>query len=90
MNPLVFAMRRPITTLMMLVALASGAVVSLAEMGVDLPPPLNTPKVLAYVNYIGMRAKQMKGYSVARFESYFHAHKEETHEEPRKIVAASP
>ena len=90
MNPLVFAIRRPITTLLMLVALATGAVVSLAEMGVDLPPPLNTPKVRASVNFIGMRAKQMKGYIVGRFESYSHAHKEETHEEPRKVVATSP
>ena len=41
MNPIVFAMRRPIITLMLVVALAGGGVLGLSKMGVDILPPLN-------------------------------------------------
>jgi membrane fusion protein (multidrug efflux system) len=83
-------MRRLVITLLLLLALAAGAVLGMWKMGVDLPPPLNTPQVHAYLDYIGMRAKQIKGYITARYESYFHAHKEEAHQELRKIVGTSP
>ena len=37
-----------------------------------------------------MRAKQMKGYIVGQYESYFHKHEEEAHQEHHKIVVTSP
>ncbi len=89
MNPIVFVMRRPVTTLMLVVALISGGVLGLYKMRVDIPP-LNTPKIYAYLDYIGMGAKQMKGYIVGQFESYFHEHEEEPHQEQHKIVVTSP
>ena len=91
MNPIVFAMRRPVKTLMLVVALVSGGVLGCSKMGVDIFPPLNTPKIYVYLDYIGMSAKQMKGYIVGQFESYFHKHKEEeAHREHHKIVVTSP
>ena len=89
MNPIKFAMRRPVTTLMLVVALIGGGVFGLYKMRVDIPP-LNTPKIYAYLDYIGMRAEQMKGYIVGQFESYFHKHEEEAHQEQHKIVVTSP
>jgi membrane fusion protein, multidrug efflux system len=118
-NPIVFVMRRPVKTLMLVVALASGGVMGLSKMrGDDFPPPntsspqlktsspqLDTPRIYASLDSIGMRAqkivyasldsvgtraKQMKKYVVGQYESYFHKHNEEHKEEPRKVVVTSP
>ena len=89
MNPIVFVKRRPVTTLMLVVALISGGVFGLNKMRADIPPR-NTPKIYVYLDSIGTNAKQMKGYVVGRFESYFHKHEEEHHEEQRKVVVTSP
>jgi membrane fusion protein (multidrug efflux system) len=75
---------------MLLVVLAGGAVLGLTKLGVDLPPPLNTPKVRAYLAYIGTNAKQVKEFVVRHVESYFHRHEEESHQEERKIVLTNP
>ena len=90
MNPIVFAMRRPVTTLMLVVALISGGVLGLYKMRADSYPPPNTPKIYVYLDYIGTSAKQTKGYIVGQFESYFHKHEEQPHEEHHKIVVTSP
>ena len=90
MNPIVIAMRRLVITLMLVVALAGGGVVGLAKMGVDLPPPLNTPKVNAYADSIGARAGRIKDYVVGKYQAYFHKREGESHHEQQKIVATSP
>jgi membrane fusion protein (multidrug efflux system) len=90
MNPIAFVVRRPVTTVLLVLALVSGGVLVMAKMGVDLPPPLNSRKISAGLDDIGARAKRMKGYVVGRFGSYFHKHEKETHEEPRKVVVTSP
>jgi membrane fusion protein (multidrug efflux system) len=90
-NPIVFVMRGPVTTLMLVVALVSGGMLALNKMRGDIFRPLNTPKIHVYLDYIGMRAKQMKGYTVGQYESYFHKHKEEeAHHEHQNIVVTSP
>src|SRR5512135_1380233 len=89
-NPTVFAMRRPVTTLMLVVALVSGGVLALNTMRVGIFPPLNTPKIHGYLDYIGRSANQMKGYILGQLESYFHKHEEQPHEEHRKIVLTNP
>jgi membrane fusion protein, multidrug efflux system len=89
-NPIVFLMRRPIRTLMLVVALASGGVLGCSRMRADIFPPLDTPKIYAYLDYIGMRAKQMKGYIVHQYETYFHKQEEESHHEHQKVVVTSP
>jgi len=88
MNPIVFAMRRPVTTTMLVVALISGVVFGLYTMRVDIPA-LNTPKIYAYLEYIGTTAKQTGGSIVGKLKSYFHKEKEHE-EEHRKVVVTSP
>ena len=71
MNPIVFAMRHPITTLMLVVALISGGVLALNRMRVDIFPSLNTPKIYVFLDYVGMSPDQMEGFIVNQLELYF-------------------
>ncbi len=71
MNPTVYAMRRPVTTLMMVVALISGGALAYQRMRVDIFPSLNTPKIYVFLDYIGMSPDQMEGFIVNQLELYF-------------------
>jgi multidrug efflux pump subunit AcrB len=71
MNPVIFAMRHPITTLMMVVALISGGILALNRMRVDIFPSLNTPKIYVFLDYVGMSPAQMEGFIVNQLELYF-------------------
>src|SRR5262245_53888318 len=71
MNLSVFAMRRPITTLMLVVALVSGGLLAVTRMRVDIFPSLNTPKIYVYLDYVGMSPAQMEGFIVNQLELYF-------------------
>jgi multidrug efflux pump subunit AcrB len=71
MNPTVLAMKRPITTLMMVVALISGGVLAYNRMRVDIFPSLNVPKIYVFLDYIGMSPDQMEGFIVNELELYF-------------------
>ena len=85
MNPIKFAMRRPVTTLMLVVALIGGGVLGLYKMRVDIPA-LNTPMIYVRLDHMGVRARQVEG----RIEAYFHKHEEEHQLEQRKVVVTSP
>jgi multidrug efflux pump subunit AcrB len=71
MNPTIIALRRPITTMMLVVALISGGVLAYSRMRVDIFPSLNTPKVYVFLDYIGMSPDQMEGFIVNQLELYF-------------------
>src|SRR3954466_16379063 len=71
MNPIVFAMRHPITTRMLGVALISGGLLGLSRMRVDIFPSLHTPKIYVYLDYVGMSPAQMEGFIVNQLELYF-------------------
>jgi multidrug efflux pump subunit AcrB len=71
MNPTVIAMRRPVTTLMLVVALISGGVLAYSKMRVDIFPALNVPKIYVFLDYIGMSPDQMEGFIVNQLELYF-------------------
>ena len=71
MNPTVFAMRHPVTTMMMVVALISGGVLAYNRMRVDIFPSLNVPKIYVFLDYIGMSPDQMEGFIVNQLELYF-------------------
>ena len=71
MNPTVLAMRRPITTLMLVVALVSGGTLAYNRMRVDIFPSLNTPKIYVFLDYIGMGPDQVEGFIVNQLELYF-------------------
>ena len=71
MNPTVFAMRRPVTTLTLVVALISGGVLAYNKMRVDIFPSLNVPKIYVFLDYVGMSPDQMEGFIVNQLELYF-------------------
>ena len=71
MNPTSFAMRRPVTTMMLVVALISGGLLGLNRMRVDIFPSLNVPKIYVFLDYIGMSPDQMEGFIVNELELYF-------------------
>ena len=64
-------MRRPITTLMLVVALISGGVLAYNRMRVDIFPSLNIPKIYVFLDYVGMSPDQMEGFIVNQLELYF-------------------
>ena len=68
MNPTVFAMRRPVTTMMMVVALISGGALAYNRMRVDIFPSLNVPKIYVFLDYIGMSPDQMEGFIVNQLD----------------------
>ena len=71
MNPSILALRRPVTTLMLVVALISGGALAYLRMRVDIFPSLNTPKIYVFLDYIGMSPDQMEGFIVNQLELYF-------------------
>src|SRR6516162_2489798 len=71
MNPTVFAMRRPVTIFMLVVALISGGALAYSRMRVDIFPSLNTPKIYVFLDYVGMSPDQMEGFIVNQLELYF-------------------
>src|SRR5215469_3600583 len=71
MNPTVLTMRRPVTTMMMVVALISGGVLAFERMRVDIFPALNLPKIYVFLDYIGMSPDQIEGFIVNQLELYF-------------------
>jgi membrane fusion protein (multidrug efflux system) len=75
---------------MLVAALASGGFLGLSTLRAGTFSTLNTPKVHAYLDYAGVRAKQVKEYVVGQFESFFNKHNDEHQEEPRKVVVTSP
>jgi multidrug efflux pump subunit AcrB len=70
-NPTVLAMRFPITTLMLVVALISGGFLAFNRMRVDIFPSLNTPKIYVFLDYVGMSPDQIEGFIVNQLELYF-------------------
>jgi len=77
MNPIVVAMRRPITTLMLVAGLILGGVFSLKKTGIDVLAAIDMSKVHAVLDSIGMGAEP-KG------------EKEPSHGEHHKILVSSP
>ena len=89
MNPIGFLRRRPVTTLMLVVALLSGGTVLLSRIQPDIYP-LNTAGIRAYMVQIDTRTNQIKRYIVNQYESYFHTPEEKPDPESQAIVVTSP
>jgi len=71
MNPTTFAMRHPVTTLMMVIALVGGGAMALSRMKVEIFPSLNEPRIYVFLQYGGMSPAQMEGLIVNQFELLF-------------------
>jgi len=71
MNPIQFALRRPITVVALLVALAAGGILAWTRMKVDIFPSLNLPVIYVCQPYGGMDAAQMEGLLTNYYEYHF-------------------
>src|SRR5262249_29009890 len=71
MNPIVFALRRPVTVVMLVLALALGGSYSIVRMQKDIFPSLNQPILYVIHNYGGMDPKQIEGLITNQYELFF-------------------
>jgi multidrug efflux pump subunit AcrB len=71
MNPVVFALRHPITVMVAIVALVLGALLAVTRMPIDIFPDLNTPVIYVAQPYGGMDPEQMEGYLTNYYEYHF-------------------
>jgi membrane fusion protein (multidrug efflux system) len=90
MNLLMFPIRRPFTTLMLVAGLAGGGVLAINSLKLGNLPSLDSLKAYATADSVGTTATQVKEYFVNKFETLFQKHEEEHHEEQRKIVVTTP
>ncbi len=71
MNPIEFALRRPITIMVAMVALIAGAGLAVYRMKVDIFPALDLPVVYVAQPYSGMDPNQMEGLIANYYEYHF-------------------
>src|ERR1043165_6603171 len=71
MNPIVFAMRHPITMMVSIAAIVLGAALAIVRMPVDIFPDLNTPVIYVAQPYGGMDPQQMEGFLTNYYEYHF-------------------
>src|SRR4029077_14434649 len=85
MNPIVFALRRPITVMMLVLALGLGGIFSVVRMQKDIFPALNQPQLCVIHNYGGMDPKQIDGLITNVYELFFQYINGVEHVESRSI-----
>src|SRR5271167_4122684 len=85
MNPIVFALRRPITVMMLVLALGLGGLFSIYQMQKDIFPSLNQPQLYVIHNYGGMDPKQIEGLITNVYELFFQYINGLEHVESRSI-----
>ncbi len=71
MNPVAFALRHPITMVMLVVGLIAGGGLAIYQMRVDIFPPFDLPQIYVVQNFNGMSPAQMEGLIVNQFELNF-------------------
>src|SRR6202163_1375908 len=71
MNPIEFALRRPVTIMVMMVALICGSGLAVYRMKVDVFPSLDLPVVYVAQPYGGMDPTQMEGLIANYYEYHF-------------------
>ena len=71
MNPIVFALRRPLTVMVLVAALALGSVLAVLRMPIDIFPNLNLPVIYVAQPYGGMDPAQMEGLLTNYYEYHF-------------------
>src|SRR5437879_9148795 len=62
MNPIVFALRHPLTVMVTIVAVVLASVLAFVRMPIDIFPDLNTPIIYVAQPYGGMDPQQMEGF----------------------------
>ena len=71
MNPIIFAMRHPITMMVGIVGVVLGAVLAVVRMPIDIFPDLNTPVIYVAQPYGGLDPQQMEGFITNYYEYHF-------------------
>src|SRR5580700_8357357 len=71
MNPIVFALRRPYTVMVAVLAIVLGSALAVNRMKVDIFPSLNLPVVYVAQPYGGMDPAQMEGLLTNYYEYHF-------------------
>jgi multidrug efflux pump subunit AcrB len=71
MNPIVFALRRPVTVMVAVVAVGLGSLLAATRMPVDIFPNLNLPVIYVCQPYGGMDPAQMEGLLTNYYEYHF-------------------
>src|SRR5918912_1561844 len=71
MNPIAFALRRPVTVMVLTLALVGTGALAVWRMKVDIFPPLNLPVVYVCQPYGGMDPQQMEGVIAYYYEYHF-------------------
>lgn len=89
MSLLTFALRRPLTIIVLVIAVALGAFLALNRMSRDIFPPLGIPTIYVAQPYGGMDPAQMEGYLTYRYEYHFLYIANIEHVESKSIQGAS-
>src|SRR5512133_3907172 len=71
MNFLQLALRRPLTVVVLVLAVALAALLAIQRMSRDIFPPLGIPTIYVAQPYGGMDPAQMEGYLTYRYEYHF-------------------
>src|SRR5438132_2014029 len=71
MNPIIFAMRHPITMMVGVAAVVLGAILAVFRMPIDIFPDLNTPIIYVAQPYGRMDPAQMEGFLTYYYEYHF-------------------
>src|SRR5438445_4095581 len=71
MNPIVFALRHPLTVMVTIVAVVLASVLAFVRMPIDIFPDLNTPTIFVAQPYGGMDPQQMEGFLTYYMEYHF-------------------
>jgi multidrug efflux pump subunit AcrB len=71
LNPIVFALRRPVTIAVAMVALVAAGALAFTRMKVDIFPPLDLPVIYVAQPYGGMDPDQMEGLIANYYEYHF-------------------
>jgi multidrug efflux pump subunit AcrB len=89
MTVLNLSLRRPLTVIVLVIAVALGAGIALQRMSRDIFPPLNVPTIYVAQPYGGMDPAQMEGYLTYRYEYHFLYITGIEHVESKSIQGAS-
>jgi multidrug efflux pump subunit AcrB len=71
MNPVVYALRHPITVMVLMVSIALGCFLAIQRMQIDIFPSLNLPVIYVAQPYGGMDPAQMEGLLTNYYEYHF-------------------
>ncbi|MEW6302469.1 MAG: efflux RND transporter permease subunit [Verrucomicrobiota bacterium] len=89
MNLLRLSLQRPLTVVVLVIAVALGAFIALNRMTRDIFPPLGIPTIYVAQPYGGMDPAQMEGYLTYRYEYHFLYIANIEHVESKSIQGAS-